>query len=482
MKLSEVFKDVAYSSNRDDFEVTGVTSDTRKVTDHCVFVCIKFRKFDGHNHAAEALAAGAAAVVAGRDLGLPNQIIVADTRDAYGLLCAGLHNFACRKIKLIGVTGTNGKTTITYLVKHLLEAAGKKVGLIGTISNLIDDMVLPAKYTTPETSELHALLARMAEAGCEYVVMEASSMALDQKRLAGLEFQVGIFTNLTQDHLDYHGDMDNYFAAKKKLFDHCKYGVINIDDAYGLRLLEEIPCEKVTFSLKKNEADYIAKNISHSLSGSQFLILHSDFLKRVKFCMPGDYSVQNALAAVAACVCCGLPFQEAAEGLDTCQGIRGRTEILKTDTDYTVICDYAHSPDGLEKVLQSVRSFAPARVVTLFGCAGERDRTKRPKMSRIVSELSDFIILTSDNPRSEDPDSIIQDALPPIVESGKPYIAITDRLEAIRWALHHARKDDVLILAGKGHEDYQVLKDGTVYFDEHLIVSEVLKEMRGDSH
>lgn len=461
-----------------DCEISGITSDSRRVEPGMVFVCIKGGRFDGHDHAESAIAAGAAAVICRHSLGLEREIVCADTRLAYGLLCQNWFENPGKRLRLIGVTGTNGKTTVTCMIKHILQAAGKKAGLIGTIHTEIDDIVIPAKYTTPDPFALQSMLARMVRAGCEYAVMECSSHALDQHRLAGLHFHTAVFTNLTQDHLDYHGDMESYFLAKRKLFTMCDQGVVNVDDAYGQRLAQEFPtCQ--TFSTRDNVADYSAHSIVLEPGESRFVFVAKGQIARIKLPIPGAFSVENCMAAVAACLREGLALDVVAQALSDCPGVMGRVEAIPTDTDYTIIRDYAHSPDGLEKVITAMRQFAKGRVVTLFGCAGNRDRTKRKLMGEIVARLSDSVILTSDNPRDEDEMQIIEDTLPGIEEHPEtPCEVILDRYDAICWALQHSQKDDILILAGKGHEDYQVLRGETRCFDERKIVLELLEKMR----
>ncbi|MDR2933351.1 MAG: UDP-N-acetylmuramoyl-L-alanyl-D-glutamate--2,6-diaminopimelate ligase [Oscillospiraceae bacterium] len=478
MTLYRLLDNVPFETKEKDGEIKAITCDSRQVERGSVFFCIKGVKMDGHDHALSALESGAAAVVVQRDLGIDKQVIVTDTRFAWGIACANYFGNPSKKLKLLGVTGTNGKTSITYIMKHILEQAGKKVGLIGTIQNEIGDMVVPAKHTTPDPYQLHAMFERMHGAGCEYVVMEVSSHALEQQRVAGCHFAAAAFTNLTQDHLDYHGDMEHYYAAKKKLFSMCDVAVVNYDDTYGQRLLEELDCPKLTFSCQHDEADYTAKNIKFTAQQSSFVLLHGSDLTRVQFAMPGLFSVSNALAAAVACIAAGLDYDDVIEGLLNCRGVPGRMEILETGTPYTVIRDYAHSPDGLEKMLTAVRAFAPARVVVLFGCAGNRDRTKRPKMAEAAARLADFCILTSDNPRDEDPMRIIEDAMPGLKKHKVAHKVIADRYAAIKWALENSRDDDVLVLAGKGHEDYQVLDYGTIFFDEKVIVSELLDKSK----
>jgi len=477
MTLYEVLNGLDVQSGIPDVEITSLTCDSRQAGEGCLFFCIEGTRSDGHDFAAAALERGAAAVVCRKDLGLPRQILVPDTREALGVCCNNFFGCPADKLTLMAVTGTNGKTTITYLIKHILEKAGHRVGLIGTIHNEIDDVTLPARYTTPDPIQLYAIFAKMVEAGCTHVVMEVSSHALDQQRVAGCHFATAALTNLTQDHLDYHGTMEQYYQAKKKLFSICDVGIINMDDEYGRRLLSEVPCETISYSYQNVEADFTAHSINFALKDSRFALMARDRLYRVKMTTPGYFSVSNALAALASCDAVGVPLEEAVKALEDFPGVVGRIEILPTNTPYTVIRDYAHSPDGLQKILETVREFAPGRVVCLFGCAGNRDRTKRPKMASVVARLADFCILTSDNPRDEDPMRIIEDALPGFEPFNTPYKVIVDRYEAIEWALKNAQKDDVLILAGKGHEDYQVLPYGTIHFDEKEIVLKILKEM-----
>jgi UDP-N-acetylmuramoyl-L-alanyl-D-glutamate--2,6-diaminopimelate ligase len=480
LQLSALLQNIS-ALNIADAEISAVTCDSRHVGPGALFFCVKGERSDGHAHAADALGRGAAAIVAEREIeGIPQdrRILVESTRLAYALCCGNFFGNPAKKLKLIGVTGTNGKTTVTHVIKQILAGAGKNTGLIGTINNEIGDMSLPAKYTTPDPVQLHAMLARMAEAGCEYVVMEVSSHALSQDRVAGLRFACSAFTNLTQDHLDYHHDMESYFEAKKRLFAMSDSAVINLDDPYGERLAAELAGDVRTYSCSRDDADFTAREIRFSAKGSRFAMLHGATLSRVSFGMPGRFSVANALCAAACCAALGIPAVEAAASLAKCPGVPGRVEILETDTPFTIIRDYAHSPDSLLKVLETVREFAPKRVVTLFGCAGNRDRTKRPLMAANAAKHSDYLILTSDNPRDEPPGRIIEDALPGLANSGKPYRTIEDRYEAIEWALDFCEPDDVLVLAGKGHEDYQVLDYGTIFFDEKVIVEELLQKRK----
>ncbi len=474
MKLYELIKGIA-ETNLPDMEVSDVTSDTRRdMPEGFVFVCIKGNTFDGHNAAKDMIAKGAAVIVCERDLGLDNQIIVEDSRAVYPMLCARYFGDPQKDLKLIGVTGTNGKTTITTVMKHVLDCFDCKVGLIGTCQNEIIDTVLETQRTTPEPYELFELFRKMVDAGCEYVIMEASSQGLEQKRLGPCEFAVGIFTNLTQDHLDVHGNMENYYQAKKLLFDVSARAIINIDDFYGRRYLEEIKIPSNTYSAEV-KADFYAEDILLSASGVKYVYCDGTTKHNVDFKMPGLFNVSNSLAVIACCETLGFSAARVIKELNKMQGVRGRAEVVPTGRDFTVICDYAHTPDALVNVLKAIRSSAQGRVKCLFGCGGNRDATKRPLMAKAAAENADFLIVTSDNPRNEDPEEIIEDIMKGLEGTDTPYVKITDRREAIHWAVNNAEKDDIIVLAGKGHEDYQILAGGVkIHFDEREVVAEAL--------
>lgn len=475
MKLSQILNGVKVETNFNDVEILDVTQDSRLVKEGSLFVCVKGNTFDGHSVAEEMLKKGAAAVIVEKDLNLENQVLVSDTRAVFSLICANFFGNPAEKLKLIGLTGTNGKTTTTFLIKQILENTGKKVGLIGTVQNMIGSEVYPAKYTTPDPYELQKLFRLMVDADCEYCVMEVSSQALAQGRVNGLHFLVGAFTNLTQDHLDYHKTWENYFESKRILFENCDYAVTNSDDEYGLKIVEGLPCKKITYSIDRNDADFCAKNVKFKASGVEYELV-SDYIGRVNCPIPGRFSVYNSLCATTVALTLGLDFNKVLYAISKSTGVKGRIEVVPTDTDYTVIIDYAHSPNGLENIISSLREIAKGRVVTLFGCGGDRDKTKRPLMGKIAAELSDFCIVTSDNPRSENPAQIIDDILVGMEGISTPYVVVENRKEAIRWALEHGEKDDIILLAGKGHETYQILPTGTIHFDEREVIAEILKK------
>ena len=480
MKLQELLKDVAVLSRTaaEDLEIHEVRYDSRAVQPGDLFVAIRGYATDGHKYIDKALAQGAAAIVCEQaPAGIP-AVVVENSRRALAEIAANRFGHPADSMVMLGVTGTNGKTTTTYLVKHILEDAGHKVGLIGTNQNLIGDEVIETERTTPESYELHALFARMRDAGCTHVIMEVSSHSLVLDRVHGIRFAVGAFTNLTQDHLDFHKTMEAYRQAKAILFTISDKGVINLDDPAAKAMLADAKCPCMTFSCDKDAADLTAKNIALHADGVSFVATTRDELARVKLPIPGHFSVENALTALGIVLQLGLPLADAARSLATATGVKGRVEVVPTDTDYTVLIDYAHSPDGVENVLRAVRGFAKGRVVALFGCGGDRDRTKRPKMGKIAADLADFCIVTSDNPRTEDPQAIIDDILEGMKDSKTPMQVIVDRPEAIHWALAHAKKDDIIVLMGKGHETYQEVNHVKHHMDEREIVADYFKKAK----
>ena len=472
MKLYDLVDGLA-ETTLENIEITDITSDNRKdFKKGAMFVCIKGNTFDGHSVAEQMLEKGASCVVVQRDLGLKNQIIVPDSREIYPSLCARWFSDPQDKIKLIGVTGTNGKTTITTVIKNVLTGLGAKVGLIGTCQNEIGDKILHTERTTPEPYDLYELLAQMVEEKCEYTVMEVSSQALEQKRVGPLHFDIALFTNLTQDHLDVHGTMENYYKAKKLLFSMCDKALINIDDESGKRYLSEINCEKYSFSTTE-KADFNAYDIQLSASGVEYIFRGVDKSIPVKFNMPGHFNVSNSLAAIGCMVLLGFNADDVINLIYKTSGVRGRAEVVPTGRDFTVICDYAHTPDAVENILKAIKSCSQGRVVCLFGCGGNRDKRKRPLMARAAAEYADFLIVTSD------PDDIIKDILTGLEGKNVPYVTITDRIEAIHWAVKNAQKNDVIVLAGKGHEDYQILPGGVkIHLDEREVVADALAELQ----
>jgi UDP-N-acetylmuramoyl-L-alanyl-D-glutamate--2,6-diaminopimelate ligase len=466
-----------YVNGDQNAEISGIAYDSRRVKPGDLFVCIKGFKVDGHEFISQAIGQGAAAVIVEKeveDAKVP-LIKVKNSRRALALISAAFFSNPSSKFKLIGVTGTNGKTTTTYLIKTILEQGGSKVGLIGTNQNMIGDKVLPAERTTPESLELQQLFSDMVKEKVDYVVMEVSSHSLELNRVDGCNFEIGIFTNITQDHLDFHVTMENYLKAKTTLFKRCKKGIINVDDSSSEYILNNGTCEMITFGIDK-EADIHAKDIEISEKGVKFDVDTPYGSKFIELGIPGRFSVYNALGSIGACLALGISLEQIQQGLKQAKGVPGRAQIVETGKDFTVLIDYAHTPDGLENILNTVNGFAKGRVVTLFGCGGDRDKTKRPIMGEIAGKLSDFCIITSDNPRTEDPLQILNHIEEGIKKTDCSYVVIENRFEAIKYALENAKKDDVIVLAGKGHETYQILKDRVIHFDEKEIVESILRE------
>ncbi len=466
-----------YNGDFENTEIGGVTCDSRKVTQGSVFVCIKGPDNDGHNYAKSALQNGAAVIVCEKDLGLANQVIVDDTHSVFSYMCGKVFDFPAKKLHIIGVTGTNGKTSVTYMLKKVLETAGHRVALIGTIQNMIGDAVTESHNTTPGVYELNAFFAKAVSEGCDYAVMEVSSHALHQRRVEGIEFDVAIFTNLTQDHLDYHKTMEEYLAAKKKLFYACKTAVINLDDPYAGKLMEGLDCNIVTYSLG-NDSTYSAKSIIYRPASVRYQLLGGGKLTEITVNTGGKFTIYNSLAAAVAAIECGISAEIAAKGLSLLEGVKGRAEVVPCDLGFTVIIDYAHTPDGLKNILSTFKECEKNRLIVLFGCGGDRDKTKRPIMGNIAVHNADFVIVTSDNPRSEDPQAIIDDILVGTEGFKTPLKVIPNRTEAIKYAISIGMPGDIIVLAGKGHETYQILASGTVHLDEREVVAEAVSETK----
>ena len=479
MKLSDILSGVEIKNARVGMgiEITGITCDSRKVKHGNVFVAIRGYESDGHEYIPAALKSGASCIVC-EDAPEGNGPFVTaeNTRRALSLMSANFYGRPADKMKIVGVTGTNGKTTTTNLLKTIIEnSTGAKVGLIGTNRNMIGGTEIKTERTTPEASELQALFAEMLDAGCEYVIMEASSHALFLDRVYGVMFEVGVFTNLTTDHLDFHKSMEAYGRAKSILFSQCRKGVVNMDDDYSETIIASAKCPVFTYSAESTEADLSAKSIDLKPDGVTFVALMTGMLEKIHLGIPGMFSVYNALAATSAALQLGIPLGAASKALSQCKGVMGRAEVVPTNGSYTVIIDYAHTPDALENIIKAAKGFSRGRIMTLFGCGGDRDKTKRPIMGKIAMQLSDFVIITSDNPRTEEPSAIIADIMKGTEGLKTPNIVIENRKEAIGWALLNAKPNDTIILAGKGHETYQVIGKEKHHFDEREIIAEFLK-------
>lgn len=478
MKLLDLLNGVSYQllSGELEKEINNIQYDSRKIEVDDLFVCLTGFEVDGHNYANKAIEAGAKVIICEKNIDIKENnvtvLLVKEGRKALALMAANYYGHPTRKLKLIGVTGTNGKTTTVYLLKSMLEKAGKKVGLVGTIANYIGDTKIKSERTTPESLELQKLFKDMVEADCEYCVMEVSSHSLYLDRVYGCEFEIGIFTNLTRDHLDFHKSFDNYYDAKFKLFQRSKSCVINVDDDFGYRVLRDV--EKLdnkeikTYSIK-NESDFKASDLMLKEGDIHFRINGEEF----NSVLPGEYNVYNALGAVGAMSILGIDKELMRKGLLDVV-VPGRCERIgyKYDIPYDIIIDFAHTPDGLKNILETLKGFTKNRLIAVYGCGGDRDKVKRAELGRIGTELADLAIITSDNPREEDPMVIIKEIVAGIKKSN--YLAIENRVEAIKLALGMAEEGDVIVLAGKGHENYQIVNEGVIHFDEREIVDDIL--------
>lgn len=483
MQLKDLLQNIpVLASNADmNTEIEAVAYDSRKVTQNSLFVAVSGFASDGNRFIPMALEKGAAVIVTAKK---PSEdvpyVLVESDRKALALIGCNFYGKPAEAMKIIGVTGTNGKTSATLLLKHVLERTlGAKVGLVGTMANMVGDEVIPTERTTPESFELQGLFAQMRDAGCSHVVMEVSSHAIALDRVAGIHFTAAAFTNLTEDHLDFHKTMDNYCQTKAELFRRCDKGVINVDDAYAERMRTGATCDVMTTSIA-GEADLMAKNIVLKADGVSFDAVMNGETVAVKLGIPGKFTVYNALTVLGLAVNLGISLEDAAQALTDAPGVKGRVEVVPTPgTDYTVLIDYAHTPDGLENVLRAVKGFCEGRVIAVFGCGGDRDPIKRPIMGKIGTELSDLAIITSDNPRTEDPEAIIADIVPGAQEANGVFEVVVDRRKAIRHAMDIAKAGDIVVLAGKGHETYQEICGVKHHLDEREEVAAHLMEKRG---
>ena len=482
MKLQELLAGIPVLDAAADLEteITGVSYDSRRTKPGDLFVAMTGFATDGHQYIGKALENGAAAVLCQQtpETDCP-YIQTEDSRRALAVVGANWFHHPASGMTMIAVTGTNGKTTTTYLLKAILEQAlGAKVGLIGTNQNMIGQEVIPTERTTPESFEVQHLFRQMADAGCTHVVMEVSSHALALDRVYGVRYQVGIFTNLTQDHLDFHKTMEAYCDAKAILFRNCGTGVVNADDPWTPRLMRNASCKVLTYA-EHAPADLRAENIGLGADHIAFDAVTETERMPIRVNIPGGFMVYNTLDVLGAALALGIPLKDSARVLAAVPHVKGRVEVVPTPgRDYTVLIDYAHSPDGLKNVLSSVQGFAKGRTIALFGCGGDRDRTKRPKMGKTAAEHADFLVITTDNPRTEKPSAIIEDILPGLEGSVTPYTVIEDRVEAIHWAMDHAEAGDVIVLCGKGHETYQEINHVKHHMDEREIVADYLKAGR----
>ncbi len=483
MKIKDLLKNIDYNiiQGSDQEDIKNISWDSRNVGKDALFICVKGANVDRHDYALTAIEEGAIALIIEKEIGsIPKNIAlikVKDSKAVMATLASEFYEEPSKKFNLIGITGTNGKTSTSYFISEVLENLGRTVGLIGTIENKLGGKKLQTEKknpTTPDSIELQSSFNEMVKNKVTDVVMEVTSIGLEEHRVDKSNFNIGVFTNLTQDHLDYHGTMENYRDAKLKLFNLCQKGLINIDDTYGKDFVKGASCEVFTYGIN-NDADYKAKDIHYSLKGVDFTLLHQGKEYRVSLKIPGRFTVYNALAAIGSCHLSGFPLEKIIQGVEAIHTVRGRFESVPNDKGYLVVVDYAHTPDGLENILSSVKELTEKRVISVFGCGGDRDRTKRPIMGEISGRLADYTIITSDNPRTEDPDSILRDVEEGIKATNSSYSLEVDRRKAIHNALDMAVEGDIIVIAGKGHETYQIFKDKTIHFDDVEVVKEYLE-------
>ncbi|SDG49902.1 UDP-N-acetylmuramoyl-L-alanyl-D-glutamate--2,6-diaminopimelate ligase [Marvinbryantia formatexigens] len=484
MKLTKLLERVEYEcvQGNTDIEVTDIVNDSRKVREGCLFFCIKGAVADGHKYAAEVAQKGAGVLVVQDDVQVPGDVTVikvADSRYAMALIAAAWYGHPAEKLKVIGITGTKGKTTTTYMIKSILEAAGHKVGLIGTIEAIIGDKVIPASNTTPESTTIQKYFAEMAEAGCDCVVMEVSSQGLMLHRTVGFTFEIGIFTNLEPDHIGpaEHENFEDYLRCKAMLFKQCRHGIFNADDAHLEAILEGHTCDVETYGFgekadfRASEAQLVSKpgylGIAYHVTGKRNFFVEID--------IPGKFSIYNSLAAIAVCDYFGVEEEKMIAALKKAK-VKGRIEMIKVSDEFTLMIDYAHNAMSLESLLTTLKEYNPGRLVCVFGCGGNRSRARRFEMGEVSGKYADFTIITSDNPRYEEPEAIIADIETGIAKTDGKYIKITDRKEAIAYAIHHGQPGDVIVLAGKGHEDYQEICGVKHPMDERVLIKEILAE------
>lgn len=487
MKLSQLIEkiqtEMIYGSG--DPDVTELVFDTRKVTRGCAFICIKGANFDSHDVIADVIKNGAAVVVVEREIegleaGDAIVLKVDDTRYARAFMSAAWFGNPAEKIKTIGITGTKGKTTTTYLVKSILEHAGIKTGLVGTIETIICDEKIPAKNTTPDSYELQETFAKMVDAGLDAVVMEVSSQALMQHRTQGFIFDIGIFTNLSEDHIGptEHADFDEYLKCKALLFKQCRKGIINGDDSHADAIIEGHTCDIERYGINGSNDLVAVNSVLDDEPGHLGVSFETKGLieLNVKLPTPGRFSIYNALCAIAICRHFGVAKDDIVTALAQAH-VKGRIEKVKVSDDFTLLIDYAHNAMALESILTTLREYNPGRLICLFGCGGNRSKTRRFEMGEVSGKLADFTIITSDNPRFEEPLDIIADIVTGISKTDGKYIEIPDRKEAIRYAIQNGKRGDIIVLAGKGHEDYQEIKGVKYPMDERVLISEILQEM-----
>lgn len=471
MKLGKLLEGQEYEVIQGslDIEIDRIDFDSRLIKGNSLFVCMTRIGFDGHEYAQNAVGAGAVALLVEYKLdNISKDVTIVKVKNARNMtayLSCALYDFPSKKFRLIGVTGTNGKTTTTHLVEAVLKAIGHKTGLIGTIENRVIDQVIPSKNTTPYASEFQEMMSKMADAKVEDVVMEVTAHGLTLDRVDYSDFDIGVFTNLTQDHLDFYETMENYRNAKLELFQMAKFNIFNADDQASKYYIENTDKGYYTYGIEK-DADFKAKDIVISSAGVNYTLVYKNNEYKIYYRTPGKFGVYNSLAAIAICIRLGIDLDKVIEVLGKYLGVPGRFQTVVSDKGFSVVVDYAHTPDGLENVLKTAKEFTKGRLITVFGCGGDRDTKKRPIMASIAADYSDLVYVTSDNPRTEDPNKILDDVEVGIKDRGVKYIKEVDREKAIKAALMEAKENDVVMIAGKGHEDYQILGTTKIHFSD----------------
>lgn len=483
MQVKELFKDILDIDF--DLEISGLTIDSRAVRKNDAYICINGTKIDGHNFAKSAVENGASLVIAERDLGLDvPQIIVDNTRKVLGRIANNFYGNPRKNFKLIGITGTNGKTTTTYMIKNILEMAGKKVGVIGTIGVMIGNEKFDNKLTTPDPIELHQIFRQMADNNVDVVVMEVSAHAIALDKMSGVVCDVGVLTNVTQDHLDFFGTFEKYSATKSSFIkpNYCKIGIVNADDPLGMDIVIAMQnCKNTNFRVLSyginSPADNFATNIKYDMNGTHYFINILDDLACINTQLIGEFNVYNALAAASACRALGIDMEAIKSGLNTMEFVSGRINVIKLPNGASVVIDYAHTPDGLKNILESVRKITGGKLYSVFGCGGNRDVSKRSIMGEISGELADFTVLTSDNPRLEKPEDIIEDIKKGIISKTSAFVCIPDRVSAINYTIRQLSKGDVAVLAGKGAENYLDIGGNKIHYSDFETVEQESKKI-----
>lgn len=472
MKLSSLLMGVKTQDVYEERDIERVTDKDSENLKNGLFVCVNGNRVDGHSLAKSAIDKGAVAILTDRDLKIPQQVIVENTRKALSQIASNFYGNPANHLKIIGVTGTNGKTSTCFYIKQILELLGKKCGIIGTVNNSFGDKNFDSVLTTPESMELHKLFREMVDSGCEYCVMEVSSQALSQQRVYGIKFIAAALTNITPEHLDYHMNMENYIDAKMELFKSSKFACVNLDDENISKNLQKIACEYYTYSAITDNADYTAKNVVINENGIKYEAVGIDCISRISSKLYGKFTVYNTLCAVSVLINLGFNIDEIANAVFHLKSVKGRAEEVEIPRNFKVLIDYAHTPDGLENILSAVREITKGKVILVFGCGGDRDKSKRAVMGKIAGDMANLAVVTSDNPRTENPLLIINDILCGMEKAKSKIAVIENRREAIHFALSKARAGDTVLLCGKGHEMYQIVGNEKIPFDERKIIKE----------